>query len=162
MVDYQCLICIKRANESTHENFCLIDHCLATRAKETSMAMQLMARLTALAVLSGAAAVAPCAYAQSRGELLYSTHCISCHTSEMHWRDKKVAVDWTSLRFQVRRWQGNAGLSWSEADIRDVTRYLNESIYRYTETSDSSAPNAAATPKNRLQLPSLLSQSHAS
>jgi len=80
----------------------------------------------------------------------------------MHWRDKKVAVDWTSLRFQVRRWQGNAGLSWSEADIQDVTHYLNESIYRYTETSDFSAPNAAATPKSRLRLPSSLSQSHAS
>ena len=162
MVDYQCLICIKRANESTHENSFFDRSLLGDTGKETSMAMQLMARLTALAVLSGAAAVAPCAYAQSRGELLYSTHCISCHTSEMHWRDKKVAVDWTSLRFQVRRWQGNAGLSWSEADIRDVTRYLNESIYRYTETSDSSAPNAAATPKNRLQLPSSLSQSHVS
>lgn len=126
------------------------------------MAIQFVARLAALAVLLGAAAVAPCAYGQSRGELLYSTHCISCHTSEMHWRDKKVAVDWRSLRFQVRRWQGNAGLGWSEADIQDVTRYLNESIYRYTETSDSLAPNAAATPDTRLQLPSLASQSHAS
>ena len=93
--------------------------------------------LTALGVLVGSAAIAPCAYAQSRGELLYSTHCISCHTSELHWRDKKVATDWTSLRFQVRRWQGNAGLGWSEADIQEVTRYLNESIYRYAPTSDS-------------------------
>lgn len=126
------------------------------------MAIQLTARLAALAVFLGAAAVAPRAYAQSRGELLYSTHCNSCHTSEMHWRDKKVAVDWTSLRFQVRRWQGNAGLGWSEADIQDVTRYLNESIYRYTETSDSLAPNAAATSNTRLQLPSSPSTSRAS
>ncbi len=101
------------------------------------MATPLKAGLTTLAVLFGAAALVPGAYAESRGELLYSTHCISCHTSEMHWRDKKVATDWTSLRFQVRRWQGNAGLGWSEADIQEVTRYLNESIYRYVQASDS-------------------------
>ena len=101
------------------------------------MALSFKACFTVLGVLSGAAAIVPGAYAQSRGQLLYSTHCISCHTSEMHWRDKKVATDWKSLRFQVRRWQGNAGLSWSEDDILEVTRYLNESIYRYVQTSDS-------------------------
>ena len=111
------------------------------------MAKSLTARLTAWGVLLSAAAVAPCAIAQSRGELLYSTHCISCHTAEMHWRDKKVAVDWTSLRFQVGRWQDNAGLGWSKADIQEVTRYLNESIYHYTETSDSLTSSTAATPK---------------
>ena len=101
------------------------------------MAPFFKACLTALGVLFGAAAIVPGAYAQSRGQLLYSTHCISCHTSELHWRDKKVATDWKSLRFQVRRWQGNAGLGWSEDDIQEVTRYLNESIYRYVQTSDS-------------------------
>jgi len=71
---------------------------------------------------------------QSRGELLYSTHCIGCHTSEIHWRDRKAATDLRSLRFQVTRWQGNAGLGWSDSDIDAVTRYLNRSIYRYAPT----------------------------
>lgn len=101
------------------------------------MATHFKACLTALGVLLGAAAIVPGASAQSRGQLLYSTHCISCHTSELHWRDKKVATDWASLRFQVRRWQGNAGLGWNEADILEVTRYLNESIYRYAQPSGS-------------------------
>ena len=91
----------------------------------------------AVGVLFSAMTISSCAHAQSRGELLYSTHCISCHTSEMHWRDKKAATDWVSLKFQVRRWQGAASLGWSEGDIQDVTRYLNESIYRYAQTSDS-------------------------
>jgi len=101
------------------------------------MATSFKACFTALGVLFGAAVNVPAAHGQSRGQLLYSTHCIACHTSEMHWRDKKVATDWTSLRFQVRRWQENAGLGWNEADIQEVTRYLNESIYRYVQTSDS-------------------------
>lgn len=111
------------------------------------MAMHFNASLTALGVLFGAAVIGPGAHAQSRGELLYSTHCISCHTTEMHWRDKKVATDWASLRFQVRRWQDNAGLGWSEADIQEVTRYLNESIYRYTQTADSLRSSAVAAPR---------------
>lgn len=110
------------------------------------MAATFKAHLAALGVLFGAAAIGPAAYAQSRGELLYSTHCISCHTTEMHWRDKKVATDWASLRFQVRRWQDNAGLGWNEADIREVTRYLNESIYRYAQPADSVMSSTAAPP----------------
>jgi len=86
-------------------------------------------------------AVASCAGAQTapdanRGELLYTTHCIACHSTQMHWRDKRLAVDWESLKAQVRRWQGNARLDWTEDDITDVTLYLNTSIYRYPQTGD--------------------------
>jgi len=71
--------------------------------------------------------------AVSRGELLYSTHCIACHTAKVHWRDKKLAKDWVSLNAQVRRWQGNAELKWSDDDIAEVARYLNASHYHYHE-----------------------------
>ncbi len=74
--------------------------------------------------------------AQTRGELLYSTHCVACHTTQMHWRNVKQAFDWDSLKFQVRRWQGNAGLAWNEADITEVSRYLNETIYHYPQPND--------------------------
>lgn len=88
-----------------------------------------------------AAAAGP-ALAQSRGELLYTTHCISCHTTEMHWRDKRAASDWSSLKFQVRRWQSAASLGWTEGDVVEVARYLNETIYRFASTTDpvSSVP----------------------
>ena len=74
--------------------------------------------------------------AETRGELLYSTHCVTCHTTQMHWRNERQAFDWDSLRFQVRRWQGNAGLTWNEADITEVSRYLNETIYHYPQLND--------------------------
>lgn len=73
----------------------------------------------------------------TRGELLYDTHCVTCHTTQVHWRDDKQAYDWDSLKFQVRRWQGNAGLVWSDADITEVSRYLNETIYRYPPLGDA-------------------------
>lgn len=68
---------------------------------------------------------------QSRGELLYSTHCIACHTTHVHWRDQRLAKDWNSLAGQVRRWQGNTGLRWNDEDIAAVTRYLNTLYYHF-------------------------------
>ena len=79
---------------------------------------------------------APAAMAQSRGELLYTTHCISCHTTEMHWRDKRSANNWPALKAQVRRWQDAASLAWSDSDILEVSRYLNETIYHFEQTAD--------------------------
>lgn len=77
------------------------------------------------------AATAAGAQSTSRGELLYSNHCIECHTTQMHWRDQRLAVDWGSLRAQVRRWQAEARLRWSDEDIEQVTRHLGERIYRF-------------------------------
>lgn len=81
-------------------------------------------------------ATAPTAPAESRGALLYTTHCVACHTTQMHWRDERQARDWDSLQFQVRRWQGNTGLQWTDADITEVSRYLNDTIYQYPQTAN--------------------------
>lgn len=67
----------------------------------------------------------------SRGELLYATHCDACHNVQVHWRDRKIVTDWTSLQAEVRRWQGVAGLGWSNQDIDEVARYLNAVHYHY-------------------------------
>jgi mono/diheme cytochrome c family protein len=67
------------------------------------------------------------------GELLYSTHCIACHSAKIHWRDKKLAKNLIGLNAQVRRWQEVAGLAWSDRDIVEVTRYLNARYYHYPE-----------------------------
>jgi mono/diheme cytochrome c family protein len=69
----------------------------------------------------------------SSGELLYSTYCIACHTAQIHWRDKKLARDWISLKAEVRRWQGIEALKWSDDDIAEVARHLNALYYRYPE-----------------------------
>jgi hypothetical protein len=69
----------------------------------------------------------------SPGEQPYSTHCVYCHTSQVHWRDKRVAKDWASLITQVRRWQSNAGLGWTEDEILEVAQYLNHRYYHFAE-----------------------------
>jgi hypothetical protein len=74
-------------------------------------------------------------YNETRGELLYSIHCKSCHSSIVHWREKTLATDWTSLKAQVSRWQSNIGLGWGEDDITDVTRHLNSVYYHFQVTN---------------------------
>jgi len=69
----------------------------------------------------------------TRGELLYTTHCIACHNEKIHWRDKKIAKDWTGLITQVRRWQRISGLAWDDDSIVLVARYLNVRLYHYPE-----------------------------
>ena len=69
----------------------------------------------------------------SRGALLYQTHCIACHDKQVHWRDRRLVTDWASLSGQVRRWQCNTGLHWSDDEIDEVARYLNTTIYRFPE-----------------------------
>lgn len=68
---------------------------------------------------------------QVRGKLLYTTHCISCHEVEIHWREKKLARDWNGLKIQVNYWQKTAGLGWSEEDIEQVSAYLNAAYYHF-------------------------------
>jgi mono/diheme cytochrome c family protein len=85
----------------------------------------------------------------TRGELLYDTHCIACHTAQVHWRDRKAATDWATLRVEVRRWQAAAQLGWSDEDITEVARYLNQRYYRFTQPTGvlSLAPDPPVGPR---------------
>jgi membrane peptidoglycan carboxypeptidase len=78
-------------------------------------------------------AQSPTPPAASGGALLYQTHCIACHDKQIHWRDRKLARDWASLAAQVRRWQANIGLAWTNEEIDEVVRYLNRTIYRFPD-----------------------------
>jgi mono/diheme cytochrome c family protein len=98
-----------------------------------------------VAAISAVAAFAQPLPTASRGELLYNTHCIACHSREIHWREQKLATDWTSLVRQVQRWAGNTGLAWSDDEVGDVARYLNATIYRFATPSVTGATDGPAT-----------------
>lgn len=91
-------------------------------------------RILWLALFASATLHAQPSAGSSRGQLLYSNHCVECHGSQMHWRAQRLARDWASLKFQVRRWQEEARLGWTEDDIDAVARHLNDTIYQYPQT----------------------------
>ena len=68
---------------------------------------------------------------ERRGELLYSTYCIGCHTTQFHWREKRLATDWSSLESQVRRWHRAVGLAPDEEDVAAIAMYLNGLYYHF-------------------------------
>ncbi|MFO1415323.1 MAG: cytochrome C [Burkholderiales bacterium] len=72
----------------------------------------------------------------SPGELLYQKHCVACHDKQVHWRAKRIVSDWATLAAEVRRWQANLGLGWSDGTVREVTRYLNDAIYHFPAPAD--------------------------
>ena len=53
----------------------------------------------------------------------------------MHWRANGAVKDWTSLKEEVRTWQIVASLAWSEDDVLEVARYLNDTIYHFERTN---------------------------
>lgn len=102
----------------------------------------LAAAVLVVAALQGSPAQAQ-TQAQSRGELLYNTNCIACHSTQMHWRSRRLATDWNSLEVQVRRWQQAASLGWRDEDIAEVARFLNERYYGFTPTTTSGSLGAS-------------------
>jgi len=112
---------------------------------------RIVIRIAIPLLAAGALGIASTAWAQdarpgSRGELLYSTHCIACHTQQIHWREQRLVTDWASLDAQVRRWSRNAGVAWSDDDVVEVARYLNGLHYRFVPPSVTGAQRADFPP----------------
>lgn len=66
----------------------------------------------------------------ARGRMLYETHCVACHTTQAHWREKHLVKNQGDLVYQVTRWQKTAGQNWSSDEINDVAAYLNAAFYK--------------------------------
>ena len=65
-----------------------------------------------------------------RGQLLHDTYCVFCHDSRVYTREDRVARDYREIYAQVRRWQQNVGLKWSDADIEKVSNYIASKYYK--------------------------------
>jgi len=65
-----------------------------------------------------------------RGSLLYDTACGACHTTQPHWRERRIVTSWDELLRQVTGWQSIAGQNWNAEDVRDVAAFLNRRFYR--------------------------------
>jgi len=97
------------------------------------------------------AALAQSNITPSRGELLYATHCRDCHSTQIHWRAKKLATNWPRLKAEVDRWQKSARLGWRDDEVTDVARYLNTRYYHFALPVAAHSPKEGATQLSRQQ-----------
>ena len=69
----------------------------------------------------------------SRGELLYLNHCLGCHESKLHIREKQKAKTINAIRGEVSRWATELQLKWTLRDIEDVVEFLNHRYYHHPD-----------------------------
>lgn len=69
----------------------------------------------------------------SRGQMLYENHCMQCHESVLHIRERRAVKTLPELRASVTHWAGEAMAPWRAEEIAEVVRYLNDRYYRLTE-----------------------------
>ena len=74
----------------------------------------------------------PAAEEFDRGEALYENHCRECHESWAHTRDGRHVTTVNGLRGRVAAWSIHTNLQWSQEEIDDVTDYLNQQFYQFT------------------------------
>lgn len=91
--------------------------------------------LAALGVaLLWAAAMSARAQDIERGKMLHENHCRMCHDSVVYSRSDHIAKNIEEVRAQVKRWQNNTNLHWSDEDIDNVTAYIAQHYYKFAPT----------------------------
>ena len=68
-----------------------------------------------------------------RGQGLYENHCQECHNNSVHTRTDSKPKSVKDLRDWVRTMSIYSDLDWGNGEIDDLTRYLNQRIYKLPE-----------------------------
>jgi mono/diheme cytochrome c family protein len=73
----------------------------------------------------------PASAGAERGRLLYENHCMGCHISTVHVREQRKSKTPAEVRAWILRWSAELKLGWSEDELADVYRYLNNRYYKF-------------------------------
>ncbi len=97
--------------------------------------LYLLIPLLLIAVIAAGGGIAyaqalPCSEAE---ELPAPASAAGYHDAQLYWRELEQARDWDSLKAQLRRWHQVANPGWDGAQIEEVTRALNQAVFRFAE-----------------------------
>ena len=67
----------------------------------------------------------------AKGKKLHDTGCVSCHGSEVYTRKDRRIKTVEGLIGQVHACNANLSRSYSDAQLNDLTKYLNETYYKF-------------------------------
>lgn len=71
--------------------------------------------------------------AASRGQLFYENHCLACHESVVHIRERHKVRTMDDLRAWVVLWAEELNLNWGPSEVEEVMRHLNRRYYHFDE-----------------------------
>jgi len=91
--------------------------------------MKLHLLLYPLLLLLGVPSLHAADFAQ--GKRLLDQHCSRCHGSEPYTRPDRRVSSLQGLKDQVRMCERSQDLHWHDAQVDDVSAYLNDSFYRF-------------------------------
>jgi len=66
-----------------------------------------------------------------RGQMLYENHCMSCHESVVHIRERQQVKSLQQLRARVLYWADYLQMHWGREEVEEVFIYLNDQYYRF-------------------------------
>jgi mono/diheme cytochrome c family protein len=66
----------------------------------------------------------------SRGQLLYETHCATCHTERLHHRESSTIRSYGALRAEVGRRAALVPRRFEPQELEDIIEFLDRSHYR--------------------------------
>ena len=87
----------------------------------------------------------------ARGQALYESRCVGCHTKSVHQREVRKATSFEGVLVQVSRWNATLGGDWTAEDIEDVAVYLNQRYYKHACPASVCSPGpASVTPSGTM------------
>lgn len=88
-------------------------------------------RLSAIAVVFPLFAPPAAALDGGRIQQLYENHCLACHESAIHIRERSKVRSLTDIEGWVRHWEQALELHWDDETVDGMVRFLNYRHYRY-------------------------------
>jgi CxxC motif-containing protein (DUF1111 family) len=67
----------------------------------------------------------------AKGKQLHDAGCVSCHGSEVYTRKDRRIKSVEGLIGQVQNCNNNLARSYSSAQLNDLTKFLNETYYKF-------------------------------
>lgn len=69
----------------------------------------------------------------ANGKLLHNENCVRCHQSEVYTREKRMVNSYDQLVERIRQCELMAEMTWFDEEIQDVSTYLDQSYYHFSD-----------------------------
>ena len=90
-----------------------------------------MKHLSAVALMMTAFVALPTSASEAVGKQLHDTHCQQCHDNTIYTRQNSIIHSFGELQARVEFCESANNKNWSETQISEVVKYLNNSFYKF-------------------------------